>query len=146
MIFAPGTPQSVIKAAEQAYRNRPKIDKTAPVRPIKPTQPMPTKPGVNPPPRGPRGVGPTDGPSRPMPAPTTPPPPVKPSAPPMPVGPGAGAMGGGMPPAGNVQQTVSGGPPPNYGGMTMKKGGKVASAPRRGDGIAQRGKTKGRFI
>lgn len=28
----------------------------------------------------------------------------------------------------------------------MKKGGKVASASRRADGIAQRGKTKGRFV
>jgi hypothetical protein len=30
--------------------------------------------------------------------------------------------------------------------MGMKKGGKVSSASNRGDGIAQRGKTKGRFI
>lgn len=28
----------------------------------------------------------------------------------------------------------------------MKKGGKVSSASKRGDGIAQRGKTKGRFV
>jgi hypothetical protein len=53
--------------------------------------------------------------------------------------------------------TAGGGSPPNYGGMTMKKGGKVknmasggmtsktSSASKRGDGIAQRGKTKGRM-
>jgi hypothetical protein len=53
--------------------------------------------------------------------------------------------------------TAGGGRPPNYGGMTMKKGGKVkkmasggmtsktSSASKRGDGIAQRGKTKGRM-
>ena len=49
------------------------------------------------------------------------------------------------------------GPQPNNlsSGMTMKKGGKVkgyakggsvSSASRRGDGIAQRGKTKGRMV
>ena len=31
-------------------------------------------------------------------------------------------------------------------GEGMKKGGKVSSASRRGDGIAQRGKTKGRMV
>ena len=31
-------------------------------------------------------------------------------------------------------------------GTGMKKGGKVSSASKRGDGIAQRGKTKGRFV
>jgi len=36
--------------------------------------------------------------------------------------------------------------PPNRSNPTMKKGGKVASASRRADGIAQRGKTKGRMI
>jgi hypothetical protein len=57
-----------------------------------------------------------------------------------------GTAGGGMPPAGNVQQTVSGGPPPNYGGMTMKKGGSVSSASKRADGIATKGKTRGKYI
>jgi hypothetical protein len=32
------------------------------------------------------------------------------------------------------------------GGMGMKKGGKVSSASSRGDGIAQRGKTKGKLV
>jgi hypothetical protein len=31
-------------------------------------------------------------------------------------------------------------------GQGMKKGGKVSSASSRGDGIAQRGKTKGRMV
>ena len=31
-------------------------------------------------------------------------------------------------------------------GTGMKKGGKVSSASKRADGIAQRGKTKGRFV
>ena len=31
-------------------------------------------------------------------------------------------------------------------GSTFKKGGKVASASKRGDGIAQRGKTRGRYM
>lgn len=31
-------------------------------------------------------------------------------------------------------------------GTTFKKGGKVASASKRGDGIAQRGKTRGRMV
>jgi len=30
--------------------------------------------------------------------------------------------------------------------MNMKKGGKVSSVSKRGDGCAQRGKTKGRFV
>ncbi len=54
--------------------------------------------------------------------------------------------------------TAGGGFLPNYGGMTMKKGGKVKNmasggmtskapaASKRGDGIAQRGKTKGRMV
>jgi hypothetical protein len=36
--------------------------------------------------------------------------------------------------------------PPSPMGGGMKKGGKVSSASSRGDGIAQRGKTKGRFV
>ena len=32
------------------------------------------------------------------------------------------------------------------GGMGMKKGGSVSSASKRADGIAMRGKTKGRFV
>jgi hypothetical protein len=31
-------------------------------------------------------------------------------------------------------------------GKPFKSGGKVSSASKRGDGIAQRGKTKGRFV
>jgi hypothetical protein len=31
-------------------------------------------------------------------------------------------------------------------GSTFKKGGKVASASKRGDGIAQRGKTRGKYM
>jgi hypothetical protein len=134
MKFARGTPKSVVKAAENAWMHGPKVDKTAPVRPIKPTQPMPTKPGVNPPPSGPRGVGPTDGPSRPMPAPTTPPPPVKPTT-----------MGGRVNPMGDSVRTANG-PGLAQNMPAMKRGGKVPSASKRSDGIAQRGKTKGRYI
>jgi hypothetical protein len=36
--------------------------------------------------------------------------------------------------------------PPSKPPVAPKKGGKVASASRRADGIAQRGKTKGRMI
>ncbi len=35
---------------------------------------------------------------------------------------------------------------PRFGGMGMKKGGKVSSASKRADGIAKQGKTKGRII
>jgi hypothetical protein len=65
--------------------------------------------------------------------PKTPPPPVKPTT-----------MGGRVNPMGSSMQTASGPgamPPP-----AMKKGGSVSKASSRGDGIAQRGKTKGRYI
>ena len=178
MRFAPGTPPSVIKKAEKEWLNSQKpsagqrrYDNLASRPNLNPAQQrtmgrlgerlginqqtavtMPTgKPGVqedvDTSPAGSPPQKPIVG--RPLP-PQTPP---RIATEPIPVGPGAGAMGGGMPPAGNVQQTVSGGPPPNYGGMTMKKGGKVknmasggmtskSSASSRGDGIASRGKTK----
>jgi hypothetical protein len=50
---------------------------------------------------------------------------------------------------GGRKLTVDGSPAPDYGAenqMRMKKGGKVDSASKRADGIAQRGKTKGRMI
>jgi hypothetical protein len=34
----------------------------------------------------------------------------------------------------------------SFGGMGMKKGGKVSSASKRGDGCCPRGKTKGRMV
>ena len=55
-----------------------------------------------------------------------------------------GGMGGGMPGATGMPNT-----PTLPTGAAFKKGGmtsRSSSAPRRGDGIAQRGKTKGRFI
>ena len=50
---------------------------------------------------------------------------------------GAGNAGRPLPPAA---------PGLNMSGMGMKKGGSVGSASKRADGIAQRGKTKGRVI
>jgi hypothetical protein len=70
-------------------------------------------------------------------------------------GPSSGPTGGGMSPAG---MAGSAGKPAGMNMGTMKKGGKVkqmasggmtskvSSASKRGDGIAQRGKTKGRMI
>jgi hypothetical protein len=85
---------------------------------------------------------------------------------PMPPMPGAGLMGGGTPPVttnfkpgmgGNIGGSAAG-TPAGMNMMTMKKGGKVKqmasggmtskapAASKRGDGIAQRGKTKGRMV
>ena len=73
MIFAPGTPQSVIKAAEQAQKNKPKVDKTLPIQPTK-VPPPEVRPTVS----GGPTVNPMRNPAR-LPVPTTPPPPVKPT-------------------------------------------------------------------
>ena len=107
-----------------------------------------------------------DGPnvsSTPIPLSRTPPPMATDS---IPVGPRTGAMGGGTPPAttnfqpgmgGNIGGSAAG-TPAGMNMRTMKKGGKVkqmvsggmtskaSPASKRGDGIAQRGKTKGRMI
>ena len=155
MIAAPGTPQSVITAAEQAQMNRPKLDKTTPIQPTV----IPTRnPGTS---VTPKVI--TD-PVRPTPTtsrPTT-----------------IGATniltkpaGGGGVAAPGTENMISAPPPP---GAVYKKGGKVADAKyksfsktgkpagmksitkmasggsvskasSRGDGIAQRGKTKGRM-
>jgi hypothetical protein len=176
MKFAPGTPRSVIKAAEQAWMsgNRPKVDKTAPVRPkVDKKLPPPTvvkKPVF-------RDVMPVIGgapkisdkekasyekelaekikantpqPTRPvLPRPTTPPPPVKPT--PRVIGPSP------MPkPAMPTQPTqpipLVGRPTtaqpamPTKPSMAMRKGGSVSKASSRADGIAKKGKTKGRYI
>ena len=67
---------------------------------------------------------------------------VLPSRPP--VAPAGAAEGMGMPrPTSMPMTNVKPAPP----GMGMKKGGKVrSSASKRADGIAQRGKTKGKFV
>ncbi len=196
--FAPGTPQSVIKAAEQAYMNRPKIDKTAPVQPTMPKKPSPIhqrnydrltamaqkrplsqtnqrnlafatkRLGIN------RDVSDTLVPSLP-----------RISSPmatdSMPVGaadygtsspmpPGynmgtlptstfqggtTGGMSGGMPGATGMPNTsmLPAGAAFKRGGVVraekMASGGMTSKAPaasKRGDGIAQRGKTKGRMV
>lgn len=75
-----------------------------------------------------------------------------PAASPMPIAPKMGAMGAQAMPlaANNLRMPVMGngqiakGAPKTMGGM--KKGGKVSSASSRADGIAQRGKTKGKVI
>jgi hypothetical protein len=205
MKFAPGTPQSVIKAAEQAYMNRPKIDKTAPVQPIMPPKPSPinqrnydrltemaqkgplgqtsqrnldyaTKrlgmdnklqmPANVKPPIGPEiiGIGNKNAVNQqPLPANLTGNFQGDTSVPNMNTI-GAPAPTGGMMPAGGGGMAAPGtsnmpnaAPPP---GFTFKKGGKVKkmasggmtsksssspSASRRGDGIAQRGKTRGKI-
>ena len=67
-----------------------------------------------------------------------------------------GVMGGGMTPGaggpkaqfGGISAAGTGGPMPPPGGnpMMMKKGGKVSSASKRADGIATKGKTRGRYL
>lgn len=59
--------------------------------------------------------------------------------------------GGGDSGAGGVNQTFNIQPqamnePPGSGGTIFKKGGKVISASRRADGIAVRGKTRGKMV
>ena len=109
--------------------------------PMRPPTDRPTMP------QGPGG-GMTGGPMRP---------------PPMPTGPGGGPTTGGPMrpppmPSGPTSNPPTSMPPGGMGGAMMKRGGKVKSmssggsaskapsASRRGDGIAQRGKTKGRFV
>jgi hypothetical protein len=75
--------------------------------------------------------------------------PAAPAASPAPIAPKMGAMGAQAMPlaANNLRAPVMGsgniapGAPRMMGGM--KKGGKVSSASKRADGIAQRGKTRG---
>ena len=71
----------------------------------------------------------------------------------LPVMPGAPASGMLPQPAGNTGRVMPGAPIPRAGGMAMKKGGKVpekyakgGSVGGRGDGIAQRGKTRGKMV
>ena len=65
--------------------------------------------------------------------------------------PGLGTTGGPKPMGGISAGGSSAMPPgverPNLGALrTMKKGGKVSSASKRADGIAVKGKTKGRIV
>lgn len=46
----------------------------------------------------------------------------------------------------NMQPQATAQPATPPASFTFKKGGKVASASKRGDGIAQRGKTRGRMV
>ena len=199
MKFAPGTPQSEIKAAENAWMHGPKVDKTAPTKKIPPPEVRPTvdlkpktltkappievrptvdlKPKTPPPPVKPTPRVITDPvrPTTPMPVPKTPPPPVRSDiltkvnpnsnfqgdtrvpnlntiGAPMPSG------GGGMPAPGTENMPMA--PSPTGGAFGMKRGGSVRNKPAtkfssggsvskassRGDGIAQRGKTRGKYI
>lgn len=138
-----GTPKFALTAAEQAQMDRLKLDKTTPIQPTV----IPTRnPGTS---ETPKVI--TD-PVRPTPTsgrPTT-------SGAPMPAGgggapaPGTERMVSAPPPpgavykkGGNVKRMASG----NMKSVTkMASGGSVSKASSRGDGIAQRGKTRGRML
>jgi len=152
--FAPGTPKSVMDEfnkkfygskqsqvdesppqAEPAKGGKP-VSKPLPKPPVKPQPPKPVAPPVKPQP--PKPVAPPVLNPRP---PVQPPRPVAPPVIPKPqpktiVDP--------------VRPSPVTGVKPITGGMgqtpRMKAGGSVVSASKRGDGIAQRGKTKGRIL
>jgi hypothetical protein len=120
-----------MKVAEQSRLNaqalQQKADQMRQTLPVKTgAPPMPVKPA-------PRVI--TD-PVRPTPTPA--PMPAAPSTAPM-----SAVRGPFNTPDGNFDASKA---PPLPPGAVYKKGGKVASTSRRGDGIAQRGKTKGKYI
>jgi hypothetical protein len=105
-----------------------------PVRPVPrvitdPVRPAPTSPNVT------QGLTPIDNN-------TTATSPVRPKPTPSPA-PMPAVRGPFNTPDGNFDASKA---PPLPPGAVYKKGGKVASTSRRGDGIAQRGKTKGKYI
>jgi hypothetical protein len=145
--FAPGTPKSVMDEFNKKFygSKQSQVDESPPqAEPAKggkpvskplPKPPTKPKPPPLPPPRPPVSL-PTD---RPMP-PTKPPVDrpgmaVQTKAPPMPMGAMNTPPSMGRNPTGGMFQTPR-----------MKAGGSVGSASKRGDGIAQRGKTKGRML
>lgn len=111
------------------------VGQTAPVLQVTRMGPSNPTPGGSPSPLGPAQSGPISGPGAPLPA-TTPNPAILPDAfSPNFNAPAGGGMGG-MKRGGAVKAKKMA-----SGGMTSK-----SSASRRGDGIAQRGKTKGRML
>ncbi len=129
-----------IKAIIAAEKAKPKPRP----EPTRPTPPMPKRPDPLPlPPKRPDPI-----PSRPEPTRPTPPMPKRPTPMPQPVKP--------LPPMEPKRPTPM--PTPDRGSMPAlrptgkpsnqmeyKKGGSVPSASKRGDGIAQRGKTRGKM-
>jgi len=157
--------QLMLAKQERDMRMAEKAAKKAATKP--PPPPMPDRPMPRPPQKpmsGGRAPPPTD--FDPLQNPTSGGPPPMPDRP-MPRPPQKPMSGGRAPPPTDfdpLQNPTSGGPPPkdfkpfNLGNDTptpvqnviqppgMKRGGSVNSASRRGDGIAQRGKTKGRYL
>lgn len=120
------------KLAEKIKANTPQPTQPTTPQPTKPTTPQPTRSFLSrattptPPAKPtPRVVGPSPMP-KPMPQPTQPTKPTKPIS----------LVG--MPKTSRPEM-----PPPS---MAMKKGGSVSKASSRADGIAKKGKTKGRYI
>jgi len=157
MRFAPGTSQAQMAAATAAA-NKPRIKSNMPGRGIPALAPKP-KPNLPI-----RGVGPNDGGPKPMPSTGGPRQAVMPGG-----APGSfynSLMGGGAAPSqpfmGNniantgatafkrspatFQSGMKKGGAVKVSAKKMASGGAVSSTSKRGDGIAQRGKTKGRMV